>query len=570
MRDMNTRGPTATEASSQRQVLVAAIPRALTVLVPALNEERNLGPTVERLSRALSITIEDFEIIIVNDGSSDLTGEVADKLAATDSRIKVIHNPAPSGLGHAYLQGIDAATKDYFVYIPGDNTWPYRSFVELFGNLGKADVITSYSTNPGVRPPGRRLVSRAYTLTLNTFFGYRLHYFNGLTIYPTAFLRTKPISTYGFGFQAEVLLKALDHGFSYIEVALPIDERTAGASKAVTVRNITSVATTILRLYWSRRILRKDIIPKAANHENLMTESVDAKRLNIVITGASSGIGRELAHALAEDGHLIFACARREKLLQEIAESNPAIVTQACDVTNEDAVHRFVQMIGSKVDFVDVLINCAGGFGAIGPIEQTDSGEWLETLHVNLFGPYLVSKTLLPFFEKSRTPQILNFSGGGAFNAFPNYSAYACSKAAIVRLTECMAAEFAQRGIAVNAIAPGIVATPAHEATLKAGEDKAGILTYRRTKAMLEEGGAPMGNVVDCVRALLHQKLRGLTGKTISANFDPWRTEAFVDHVNAITKSDLYAMRRINIVNLPDGKMRSDLGKAWESFGTDK
>lgn len=555
--------------------LIASTARSLTVLVPALNEESNLAPTVERLIKALSITIEDYEIIIVNDGSSDRTSTVAEQLAAANGNIKVIHNPRPLGLGHAYVQGIRASTKEFFVYIPGDNTWPYRSFLELFGTLGKADVVTSYSTNPGVRPQLRRIVSRAYTVTLNVLFGHRLHYFNGLTIYPATFLKTIPVTTYGFGFQAEVLLKAIHRGYSYIEVALPIDERTAGGSKAVTLRNIASVAFTMLRLFGSLRLRNRFVSDGESARDVRRAEPAQDSRLDrpslrIVITGASSGIGAELTRELAKDGHRVFACARRESLLREVTSEGTVAFYKVCDVTDEPQVLALANTVRERLGRVDVVINCAGGFGSIGAIEQTESSAWLETIRVNLFGPYLMVKHFLPLLLDSDAPIILNFSGGGAFSPFPNYSAYACSKSALVRLTECMAAELAPKGISVNAIAPGIVATPAHAATLNAGEERAGALYYRRTKLMLEEGGAPMNNVVECVRALLSPNLHGLTGKTISANFDPWRTEAFKGHVDAITRSDLYAMRRINIVNLPDGRMRSELSEAWASFGTER
>jgi hypothetical protein len=107
------------------------------------------------------------------------------------------------GLGYCFVQAYREAHKNFFVYIPGDNTWPSRSFVELLGNLGRADVVTSYASNPYVRPFGRRLVSCLYTEVLNLLFGRRLQYFNGLTIYPVEFLRRDPVTTFGFGFQAE-------------------------------------------------------------------------------------------------------------------------------------------------------------------------------------------------------------------------------------------------------------------------------------------------------------------------------------------------------------------------------
>ena len=218
----------------------AILQRSMTLLVPAFNEATNLAPTIERLIDALTITIEDFEIIIVNDGSTDNTHDIAEQIAKRHSMVRVIHNKQNMGLGYSYKRGYQEANKEFFVYIPGDNTWPYRSFVELFGNLGRAEIVTSYSTNPEVRPLGRRIISHLYTYALNWLFGLRMQYFNGLTIYPVSFLRLDPASTFGFGFQAEVLIKALYSGLSYIEVGLPIDERSAGASKAL-IRAILSV-----------------------------------------------------------------------------------------------------------------------------------------------------------------------------------------------------------------------------------------------------------------------------------------------------------------------------------------
>src|SRR5256885_1412512 len=81
---------------------------------------------------------------------------------------------------------------------------------------------------PTVRGPARRLGSSAYTGALNLAFGLRMHYFNGLTVYPTEFLRSNPVKTHGFGFQAEALLKAIDDGLSVVEIPLPIDERAVG------------------------------------------------------------------------------------------------------------------------------------------------------------------------------------------------------------------------------------------------------------------------------------------------------------------------------------------------------
>lgn len=540
---------------------------SLSVLVPAYNERHNLAPTVERLMRALNISVEDFEIIVADDGSTDGTGEVADRLAAEHPEIRVVHNSRNRGLGYCYLRGVEVARKSSFVYIPGDNTWPYRSFLELFGNLGKADVVTSYSTNPEVRPVGRRILSALYTRMLNVLFGLRMHYYNGLTIYPITFLRSNPITTYGFGFQAEVLLKAIYRGLSFIEVAIPIDERTAGASKAVTVKNILSVLTTVCRVLWQLRLPSRQVetLPAPEGAPPAAAIQRPSAPLRIIITGASSGIGAALVEALAADGHMLFVCARRSELLDRVTRQNMIARGRVCDVSDEAQVKAFVAWVTTMAPHVDALVNCAGSFGAIGPVETTESNEWLDTIRINVFGTYLMIKHALPLFAASPDPRILNFSGGGAFSAFPNYSAYACAKAAIVRLTECLAAELAPKGIAVNGIAPGFVATEAHQATLAAGPERAGALHYRRTKAILEDGGVQMANVVDCVRVLLSPETRGLIGKTISANFDPWRTAAFGQRIRDIARSDLWTMRRLNIVNLPEGSLRTVLAEAWAS-----
>jgi len=560
---------------------------SLTVLVPAFNEESNLEPTIDRLLRALRITVEDFEIIIVNDGSTDGTAAVADRCAARHPQIRVVHNERNMGLGYSYVRGVALSRMSHFVYIPADNTWPYRSFLELMGNMGKADVVTSYSINPQVRPLARRIVSRMYTRLLNLLYGHRLHYYNGLTIYPLSFLRTNPVTTYGFGFQAEALLKAVDHGLSFVEVALPIDERTAGRSKAVTLKNIVNVATTVFRVYKELRLTRnvamdpraagrliegdRTVLSAAETSGAPFSETSPASRrmsattgaLRIIISGASSGIGAKLVEALVADGHGLFVCARRGALLDVVTRQQTIAQGRVCDVSDEEQVKNFLAWVLGLTSHVDVLINCAGRFGAIGPLDTTDSAEWLDTIRVNLFGTYLMVKYTLPLLAKSSDPRILNFSGGGAFSPFPNYSAYACSKAAVVRLTECLGTELASRGIAVNAIAPGFVATEAHQATVRAGADRAGSLHFRRTEAILDDGGAQMTSVIDCVRTLLSPETRGLTGKTISVNFDPWRTKAFMASIPGMTRSDLYTMRRLNVVNLPEGSLRTTLTEAW-------
>src|SRR5262249_30864478 len=151
------------------------------VLVVAHNDARTLLPTLERVYRALTITIEDFSVIIFDDGSGDDTGEVAEAAARQFPFVQVRRNPRPLGAGYCTLQGSREAGSEFVVYVPADNTWPLRSFIELFGHLGKADVVTSYSNNLlAAMPWPKRLLSRTYTRILNLIFGKTVRYYNGL------------------------------------------------------------------------------------------------------------------------------------------------------------------------------------------------------------------------------------------------------------------------------------------------------------------------------------------------------------------------------------------------------
>ena len=279
----------------------------------------------------------------------------------------------------------------------------------------------------------------------------------------------------------------------------------------------------------------------------------------IVITGASSGIGAALTRALAAEGQRVYACARRADQLRHVTKDETVAFSHLCDVSQEEQVVTFVKWVSSHTPKVDAFIHCAGAFGAIGPIQATDSQAWLQTIQTNLFGTYLMIKHLVSLLEKAEHPRIVTFSGGGAFSPFANYSAYAASKAAVVRLTETVALELADRGIAVNSVAPGFVATEIHQATLRDGPERTGRTFFEQPQRLLQEGAVPMEIPVACVKFLLSDEAAGLTGKTLSASFDPWNTPAFVELIPTLNVSDVYTLRRINPVNLADAGLRQAL-----------
>jgi glycosyltransferase involved in cell wall biosynthesis len=213
--------------------------RALTVIVIAHNDSKKLLATIERIYNALAVTVEEFTIVVFDDGSTDDTLAVAKAASERYPFVVVRRNDRRMGPGYCIIAGSREARTPFVVWAPADNTWPLRSFVDLFGNLGKADVVTSYANNLLASIPFfKRLVSRSYTTILNLLFGRVMRYYNGLTIYPTEFLAQGPLDTHGFGFQAEALLRAVASGYSFVEIALPVDAKNLPMSRSITLGNI--------------------------------------------------------------------------------------------------------------------------------------------------------------------------------------------------------------------------------------------------------------------------------------------------------------------------------------------
>jgi dolichol-phosphate mannosyltransferase len=221
----------------------------LSVIIPALNEEANIAAAVAEVIRVVNNRFADYELLLFDDGSRDRTGEIMDRLAAQNHRIRVTHNPQPRNLGGVYKQGVALAKLDCILMVPGDNENPGDALVPVLDALGKADIVIPYTTNMQVRPWNRRVCSRAYTTLINLLFGHSLRYYNGTSICRTSDLRSIRIRTDSFAYQSEVLLKLLSQGRSYVEVGIQITPPVGSASKALRLRNVISVLKAVLQLF---------------------------------------------------------------------------------------------------------------------------------------------------------------------------------------------------------------------------------------------------------------------------------------------------------------------------------
>jgi len=223
---------------------------SLFVVIPALNEEHNVGPTVETVRAAVQNYFAEVTIAVFNDGSSDRTGEMAEELARKFDNVRAIHHDKPKGLGYVYKAGIKLSDCEYVILVPGDNEGLQESLATIFGYAGKTDIVIPHTSNPEVRPLSRQIISKLFVMVLNALFGLRLKYYNGCVLHKTEIINSIDIRTDSFAYQAEALIKLIKQGYRYVEVGAPIQERPSGGSKAFRWRNIVTVSTTILDLVW--------------------------------------------------------------------------------------------------------------------------------------------------------------------------------------------------------------------------------------------------------------------------------------------------------------------------------
>jgi NAD(P)-dependent dehydrogenase (short-subunit alcohol dehydrogenase family) len=281
---------------------------------------------------------------------------------------------------------------------------------------------------------------------------------------------------------------------------------------------------------------------------------------NAIITGASQGLGKEIARAYLAAGASVLICARSaadlERTQSDLQQgvANPSrVLAEVGDVSRAADAGRFVNVALMHWSHVDVLVNNAGVYGPLGPSDEVDWLEWTRAVEINLYGSVLPTRALLPHFKKRRYGKIVQISGGGATNPLPRITAYAASKAAVIRFAESLAEEVREFGIDVNAIAPGALNTRMMDQVIASGPETVGEAFYARMERIKAEGGTSLQRGADLAVFLGSAASDGLTGRLISAAWDPWETLA--SRVKEIAGTDIYTLRRIT---------PADRGKNWD------
>ena len=311
----------------------------------------------------------------------------------------------------------------------------------------------------------------------------------------------------------------------------------------------------------------------------------------VVITGGSMGIGREIAKKCATEGAAVVIGARGKETLAEALEELSAISEKghrsyAVDVGKAEEVKGFARFCSEQFPEIHGLVNCAGVYGPIGKTTEVDMEEFAAAIQINFLGTVMMchafgallkgvsgktqpanSYSLLvnrDTKQKNRSDsgiteqpitneyaagtngrkKIVNYSGGGAAGPFPRFSAYATSKAAIVRFTENLSLELSNEGFDVNCISPGFVITRLHQDTLEAGPELASQAFYENTKKQVESGGVPPEKTVDLTAFLLSDASDGITGKFLAAPWDAWQDADFQERLRK--DKDFATLRRID------------------------
>ncbi len=243
-------------------------------------------------------------------------------------------------------------------------------------------------------------------------------------------------------------------------------------------------------------------------------------------------------------------CARDATRLEEtfqeltqIAGTADRVHAMVTDVRDPIAVRKLVDEAAARLSNFAGLVNNAGMWGPKGRIEDIDWDEWQYTVEVNLFGVVQVCRYVVPLFRKRGYGKIVNLSGGGATAPMPHLSAYAATKAAVVRFTETLAGEVRDAGIDVNAMAPGALNTAMLDELLAAGPEKIGRDHYQRALKQKESGGSSLSRAAALCVELLSAETDGITGRLISAVWDPW--DKFGEFQKDLAASDVYTLRRI-------------------------
>ena len=226
----------------------------ITFEVPCLNEEANIIKTINTILEAAHEVGVSYEIIIIDDNSSDRTVAVIEDYQYKNPTvpIKLKKNTVRRGLGHNYVEGAFMGEKRYYMTVFGDNSEPKETIKLIIEEMGKADMIIPYFGKNESRCMLRRIISKTFVVLVNLLAGNKLKYYNGPVLHKRYNVMRWHSDALGYAYQAEIITRLLIKGTTYIEVEVSNYDRESGVSKAFNLQNYLSVTHSLVQIYFRR------------------------------------------------------------------------------------------------------------------------------------------------------------------------------------------------------------------------------------------------------------------------------------------------------------------------------
>ncbi|MDR2443599.1 MAG: SDR family oxidoreductase [Deltaproteobacteria bacterium] len=271
-----------------------------------------------------------------------------------------------------------------------------------------------------------------------------------------------------------------------------------------------------------------------------------------LVTGASQGLGLKIAQKFAAAGCDLFLCSRNSDRLNQAAleivkvrrHPNQKVLFKTTDVSDPYDVEELASDVLKAFEHLTIFVSNAGIYGPMGRLEDINLKAFRSSLEINLMGPVLLARALLPHFRRQGYGKIIQISGGGATNPMPRIESYAASKAAVVRLMESIALDLIEDRVDVNSVAPGLLDTRLLGEVLKAGPHAVGQDFYDRMRASRDQGRCTDLDIgAQLCLFLASSASDGITGRLISAVWDDYKS--WPDHLEELKKSDAYTIRRV-------------------------
>lgn len=221
---------------------------SLSIIMPALNEEKNILAAVSNTLEAFQDFNIDGEVIVINDGSTDKTMDLVTEISASDGRVRMMTHATPQGIGASFWDGVDNARGEYVCMMPGDNENDPWEIMRYYTLLEHVDIVIPFVFNKQMRSLFRNALSFIYRFIINSTFLVYFNYTNGTVLYRKSILEELGYRSRGFFFQTDILIRTVKKGYLFAEVPYSLGARSHGVSKAVSFPSLLQVIKGYFRL----------------------------------------------------------------------------------------------------------------------------------------------------------------------------------------------------------------------------------------------------------------------------------------------------------------------------------